>query len=72
MMLGLRLTREGVSDSGFKNRFGLTIEEAFPREVKSLLARQLVEWVEFEDGPHLRLTRRGILFGNQAFMEFVD
>lgn len=72
MMLGLRLTGEGVSDFVFKNRFGLTIKEAFPEEIKRLLSLQLVEWVEFGDGPHLHLTRRGILFGNQVFQEFVD
>ena len=72
MMLGLRLTREGVSDIVFKNRFGLAIQEAFPTEIKRLLGAQFVEWAQFEDGPHLRLTRRGIMLGNQVFQEFVD
>ena len=71
MMLGLRLTREGVSDAAFRARYGQEISAAFPEEVHRLLAKGLVEWVDFPDGPHVRLTRRGKMLGNQAFMEFV-
>lgn len=72
MMLGLRLTQEGVSDAVFRNRFGFAIQEAFPTEINKLLGAEFVEWAQFEDGPHLRLTRRGIMLGNQVFQEFVD
>ncbi|MFZ5922403.1 MAG: radical SAM family heme chaperone HemW [Chloroflexota bacterium] len=44
MMTGLRLTREGVSDSDFRARYGLSIPEAFPQEVDDLLRLGLVEW----------------------------
>ena len=71
MMLGLRLTREGVSNAAFRARYGQDISAAFPEEVHRLLAKGLVEWVDFPDGPHVRLTRRGKMLGNQAFMEFV-
>ena len=71
MMLGLRLTREGVSNAAFRARYGQEISGAFPEEVHRLLAKGLVEWVDFLDGPHVRLTRRGKMLGNQAFMEFV-
>lgn len=70
-MLGLRLTREGVSNAAFRARYGQEISAAFPEEVHRLLAKGLVEWVDFPDGPHVRLTRRGKMLGNQAFMEFV-
>ena len=71
MMLGLRLTREGISNAAFRARYGQEISAAFPEEVHRLLAKGLVEWVDFPDGPHVRLTRRGKMLGNQAFMEFV-
>jgi len=71
MMLGMRLTREGVSKLEFRNRFGKAIEDVFSRELERIIARKLVEWRTFPDGPHLVLTRGGILLGNQVFQEFV-
>jgi oxygen-independent coproporphyrinogen-3 oxidase len=71
MMLGMRLTREGVSKLEFRNRFGKAIEDVFPRELERIKARKLVEWRDFPDGPHLVLTRGGALLGNQVFQEFV-
>jgi len=72
MLLGLRLTREGVALSAFQRRFGQDARELFSAEIMRLQEKRLVEFVQFPDGPHLRLTRRGVLVGNQAFMEFVD
>ncbi|HQJ31943.1 MAG TPA: radical SAM family heme chaperone HemW [Anaerolineaceae bacterium] len=71
MMLGMRLTREGVSDFEFRNRFGEAIQDVFSKEVKRIIARKLAEWGNFPDGPHLVLTRGGALLGNQVFQEFV-
>jgi oxygen-independent coproporphyrinogen-3 oxidase len=67
MMLGLRLTMEGVSDTTFRARFGMGISEAFPREVDELTHLGLLEW----RGSYLRLTPRARLIGNQVFMRFV-
>ncbi len=67
MMVGLRLTQEGVSNAAFRQRFGQDIAGVFPGEVAPLLAKGLIEWV----GDALRLTARGVLLGNQVFMEFV-
>ena len=71
MMLGLRFTREGVSARAFEQKHGQAMAGVFQHEIARLIRRQLVEWVDFADGPHLRLTKRGVLVGNQAFMEFV-
>ena len=49
----------------------MTIQEVFPKELERILARKLAEWRDFADGPHLVLTRGGILLGNQVFQEFV-
>jgi oxygen-independent coproporphyrinogen III oxidase len=70
MMLGLRLTQDGISRSEFKGRFLYTLDEVFGRTIEKLVKAGLLE-----DHPVLkdrvRLTRRGILFGNRAFVEFV-
>jgi oxygen-independent coproporphyrinogen-3 oxidase len=84
MMLGLRLTREGVSASNFRERFGRGLIAVFGKEIDELTGLGLLEWVDltphppfpgkeggrWEDGS-LRLTPHGRLLGNQAFMRFV-
>lgn len=71
MMVGLRLTQEGVSELAFQQRFGQSINDCFGSEIQRLFSAGLLEWTQ-EDNPHLRLTRRGRLLGNQVFMQFVS
>lgn len=70
MMVGLRLTKEGVSAAGFLQRFGMPLEDVFQRQIQKLVAAGLLEW-EGENKSALRLTKRGRLLGNRVFMEFV-
>jgi len=88
IMTGLRLTREGVSAETFHQRFDREMEEVFGQEIEDLVRIGLLEWQEapFPIGPvpesvegkvphsgmRVRLTRRGRLLGNQAFMRFVE
>lgn len=80
MLTGLRLTREGVSDAAFHMRFGLGIEEAFPKEIEELIRLGLVEWFSNKDAQYatrnthyaLRLTKSARLVANQVFLRFVD
>ena len=70
MMVGLRLTDEGVSNARFYDRFGAAIEDIFPDQIAKLERDGLLEW----KSPHknaLRLTRRGRLLGNRVFREFI-
>jgi len=70
MMMGLRLTREGVSREAFKARFGEDLREIYAESVDKYVDFQLLEWGgEQED--ILRLTPRGYLLGNQVFSEFI-
>lgn len=76
MMTGLRLTREGISSTIFRQRFSLDLMDVFGREIEDLLQLDLLEWVDTDlpggrIGQHLRLTKRGRLLGNQVFMRFV-
>ncbi|MBI4339410.1 MAG: radical SAM family heme chaperone HemW [Chloroflexi bacterium] len=66
MMMGLRLA-EGVPDEPFRQRFGLGLQEAYPRQVRELLDLRLLRW---EDG-RLKLAPRGWLLGNEVFHRFL-
>ncbi len=68
MMVGLRLTQEGVSEDVFWERFGHSPRDVFGEKINRLCGLNLLEWI---DGSCLRLTRRGRMLGNQVFMEFV-
>lgn len=66
MMLGLRLIR-GVEWERFHRQFGISIHEAFPGVVQELKAKGLIQ----TDGQGLRLTRRGLMLGNDVFAAFL-
>jgi oxygen-independent coproporphyrinogen-3 oxidase len=67
MMLGLRLTREGVREADFRARFGVGIAETYARPLRRLAQLGLIE----HDDGGVRLTRPGRLLGNRVFREFV-
>jgi oxygen-independent coproporphyrinogen-3 oxidase len=66
MMVGLRLTQEGVSRRSFEQRFGIPVEKVFDKEIDQMVRAGLLE-----AGEILRLTTHGRLLGNQVFMQFV-
>jgi len=70
MMMGLRLVEEGVSRSGFAKRFGQPIEAVYSPQVSKLENLGLLEAAPISND-QIRLTQKGRLLGNQAFMEFV-
>ncbi len=72
MLLGLRLTHEGVSTQAFQKRFGKEMKNVFGKEIDELVKLGLLEWVHSPTSKVLRLTRRGRLVGNQVFLRFVD
>ncbi|MFA5611848.1 MAG: radical SAM family heme chaperone HemW [Anaerolineaceae bacterium] len=71
MMLGLRMTREGISESRFRSVHQAEMKKVFDEEIGRILHSGLGEWQTQADGSHLVLTQRGIMFGNRAFQEFV-
>jgi putative oxygen-independent coproporphyrinogen III oxidase len=71
MMMGLRLTQEGVSRSAFQARFGIDLQAVFDREIQDLISFGLLEWYGEGEGQCLRLTERGRLLGNQVFYRFI-
>ncbi len=75
MLLGLRLTQEGVAPLNFHARFGQDLMVVFRKEVDELIDLGLLEGVRTSvatrNSEVLRLTCRGRLLGNQVFMRFV-
>jgi len=68
MMTGLRLTKEGVTESGFRSRFDRGLFEVYSREIGELIQLNLLERIH----DSIRLTKRGRLLGNQVFMRFIE
>jgi putative oxygen-independent coproporphyrinogen III oxidase len=66
MMVGLRM-REGVSDASFRAQFGQSMEDIFAGSLHKMLNAGLLERV----GDGYRLSKQGVLFGNDVFGEFV-
>ena len=77
MIMGLRLTGEGVSVGHFRERFGGELMDVYGAEITDLIRLGLLAWAESQTSEPekssevLRLTVRGRLLGNQVFMRFV-
>lgn len=69
MMVGLRLTQEGVAAAEFQRRFGVGLEELFAADISALVQEGLLEWSGEKET--LRLSQRGRLLGNRVFRQFV-
>jgi oxygen-independent coproporphyrinogen-3 oxidase len=85
MIMGLRLTREGVGVNAFRDRFGTTLQSRYGKQLHRLVQLGLLEFegdenpggappdVGQREAPRLavRLTQRARLLGNQVFMQFL-
>ncbi len=67
MMLGLRLTQDGIDCRAFAARFGPDPRTLYAREIAKYTGRGLLETV----GDYLRLTPCGVFLANEVMMEFV-
>jgi oxygen-independent coproporphyrinogen-3 oxidase len=67
MMLGMRLTGEGVREAEFRGRFGVGIAERYPSELQELSTQGLIETTE----QRVRLSRSGRLLANRVFRAFI-
>ena len=75
MILKLRMT-EGVSDAEFCTRFGVSLREAFPEEIRKNVSRGLLQYVPdpeqgSEEPTGIRLTPEGLNLANLVFEEFI-
>lgn len=67
LMMGLRLTREGISRAAFRQRFGVDVIDHFPELAGRFAQHGLVT----VDDQVVRITRRGRLLSNMIFREMV-
>lgn len=67
MMLGLRLTLEGVDCARVAKHFGADPRDRFAEEVQMFTRRGLLE----STGDYLRLTPRGVFLASEVMMAFV-
>jgi oxygen-independent coproporphyrinogen-3 oxidase len=67
MLLGFRLTREGIGTAPFRERFGQDPRERYGPRLLPLQAAGLIE----SRPDRWRLTERGRLLANRVFESFV-
>ena len=67
MMLGLRLLDEGVEFARFRRRHQADLRHVYASQLQRFVAQQLLT----ADDIGVRLTRQGLMVGNQVFMEFL-
>ena len=67
VMLGLRLTREGVDCARFQSRFGADPRTLYAKEIETFQGRGLLEVA----GDALRLTPGGVFLANEVMVAFV-
>ncbi|TCS94778.1 radical SAM family heme chaperone HemW [Hazenella coriacea] len=67
MMLGLRLM-QGVNKDRFFSLYQQTVDEVFGGQVQQLKKLGLI----IEENDNIRLTEKGLLFGNEVFASFLD
>lgn len=70
MMMGLRLTNEGISQREFQSRFNTSLLDVYGEEIDELIGLGLLEWDQ-KSKDILRITARGHLLGNQVFRRFI-
>lgn len=68
MMLGLRLLDEGVTESEFSLRHGVSLQTQFGEELTLMSEIGLLHW----DGHRARLTSRGMLLANDVCARFLS
>jgi oxygen-independent coproporphyrinogen III oxidase len=71
MMMGLRLTEEGINIAQFKKRFSMELDSIYKLQINKLISLGLLEIVPAHGSKTLRLTAKGRAFGNQVFLEFL-
>ena len=70
LIMGLRLA-DGVRNRDFKDRFGLNLHEAYGDAIKETISLGLLRSSGIWPEATIRLTERGKLLANEAFLRFL-
>ena len=65
-MLGLRLS-DGINLGDFENRYGVSLSDQFPKELKYLKSEDLIEM----NDSHIRLSKKGFFLADSVILEFM-
>lgn len=68
VMVGLRML-DGIRKADFRGQFGEDLDDVFNRQLTKMLSAGLLE--PHSDGEGYRLSKQGVLFGNEVFAEFI-
>lgn len=68
VMVGLRML-DGIRKADFRKQFDEELDDVFARPLNKMLSAGLLE--THEDGEGYRLSKQGVLFGNEVFAEFI-
>ena len=68
MMVGLRLLEEGVSRERFRRRYNVAVEEVFIKQLRKLETAGLISLQQ----DRIKLSDKGLMFGNDVFAEFIS
>ncbi|EES73698.1 putative oxygen-independent coproporphyrinogen III oxidase [Paenibacillus sp. oral taxon 786 str. D14] len=68
VMVGLRMLN-GIRKADFRRQFGEELDDVFARQLTKMLSAGLLE--PHSDGEGYRLSKQGVLFGNEVFAEFI-
>jgi len=66
MMLGLRLS-DGIHLGDFENRYGVSLSDQFPKQLKYLKSEDLIQMNE----SHIRLSKKGFFLADSVILEFM-
>ena len=66
LMLGLRMVK-GINLSDFEKRFGKTLDSELDEKIRKLRNEHFLEY----NDKKLKLTRKGILYSNEVFVELI-
>ncbi len=66
MMLGLRLS-DGINLGDFENRYGVSLSDQFPKQLKHLKSEDLIEM----DDSYIRLSKKGFFLADSVIIEFM-
>ncbi len=69
MMLGLRMTRDGIDTADFCRRYGQTPQEIWPSEIERFNTLGLLD--KSAQPAALRLSERGVFLGNEVMAAFI-
>jgi oxygen-independent coproporphyrinogen-3 oxidase len=67
MLTGLRLVQQGVNVEGFRQRFGVSLDEVYGRAIERLTRDGLLR----REAGHVRLTPAARLISNRVFVQFI-